>query len=509
MWCFSPVRLLRSGGMTYVDAWNGEKLMVTTLIIKELMAIIRSPKFAGAFAVCAILMLLSVYVGINEYQASVRQFETAGRLTAQRVQQQTDWFGVTNRVHRAPNPLQIFASGLSYDIGRFSEINVEEGVKLRHSVYADDPLFAVFRIVDFTFIVQIILSLFAILFTYDAVCGEREDGTLRLVLANAVPRAHFIFAKCAGSWLGLVVPICVPIVLSMLLVVVAGVPLSGPEWAKLLTLIGASLLFFTFFIVVGVMISTLARRTAVSFLLSLVAWIAFVLVIPRAGVLAAGQLVSVPSVAEIEGRRDGFAKARWVEFQRQMAERWDERTADADSTLEMDGEQVWGWMEEDQRARTEIERGIDEFEGKLIADLRRSREVQERLGLSLSRFSPAAAYQLAAMSLAGTGLELKSRHEDAINEYRDGFKQFVEKKQEEYGLPNVVEVSITSEGSFNIQTSREGPGLDFGELPQFDAPHTTYAAALTPAITDLGLLAFYTIVAFAGAFVRFIRYDVR
>jgi ABC-type transport system involved in multi-copper enzyme maturation permease subunit len=483
--------------------------MLTTLIIKELKAIIQSPKFVGTFAVCAVLMFLSVYVGIREYQASVRQYETAGRLTEQRMQEQSSWHRVNNRAHRAPNPLQIFASGLSYDIGRFSEINAEEGVKLRHSVYSDDPIFAVFRFIDFAFIVQIVLSLFAILFTYDAVCGEREGGTLRLVLANAVPRAHYLFAKCAGAWLGLVVPICLPIILCVLLVVVSGVPMSLLHWAKLITLIGGSLLFFTFFIVAGVFISTLTRRSSVSFLLALVVWMAFVLVIPRAGVLAAGQLVSVPSVAEIEGRRDGFAKAQWSVFYDRMAKRWDVREDGSCPSGEMDDEELWGWMEVEDSLRKEVEREIDAFESKLAADLRRRREAQERLGLSLGRFSPAAAYQLAAMSLAGTGIELKSRYEDALSEYRERFKQFIEKKQEESGHAGGIMISITSEGGFDINQSREGPGLDFGELPRFDAPQTTYAAALAPAVTDLGLLAFYTVVAFAGAFVRFIRYDVR
>ena len=39
--------------------------MLTTLIIKELKAIIQSPKFVGTFAVCAVLMILSVYIGIR------------------------------------------------------------------------------------------------------------------------------------------------------------------------------------------------------------------------------------------------------------------------------------------------------------------------------------------------------------------------------------------------------------------------------------------------------------
>ena len=84
--------------------------------------------------------------------------------------------------------MQIFASGVNNDIGRLSNISTWTEVKLRQSTYSDDSLFALFRFIDFTFIVQVVLSLFAILFTYDTINGERESGTLKLAFSNAVPR---------------------------------------------------------------------------------------------------------------------------------------------------------------------------------------------------------------------------------------------------------------------------------------------------------------------------------
>ncbi len=40
----------------------------------------------------------------------------------------------------------------------------------------DNPLPTLFPPLDLVFIVSIIMSLMAILFSYDAVCGEREKG---------------------------------------------------------------------------------------------------------------------------------------------------------------------------------------------------------------------------------------------------------------------------------------------------------------------------------------------
>ncbi|MEE8583230.1 MAG: ABC transporter permease subunit [Acidobacteriota bacterium] len=64
---------------------------------------------------------------------------------------------------------------------------------------------------------QIVLSLFAILFAYNAVSGEKEQGTLRLSFSNAVPRDSYILGKAAGSFLALAIPLLILILLGCLL----------------------------------------------------------------------------------------------------------------------------------------------------------------------------------------------------------------------------------------------------------------------------------------------------
>jgi ABC-type Na+ efflux pump permease subunit len=77
---------------------------------------------------------------------------------------------------------------------------------------------------DLMFIVQVVLSLFAILFTYDSICGEREAGTLKLNFANPIPRTSYIISKIVGSWLGLSIPLIIPMLLGLALVLVCGIP---------------------------------------------------------------------------------------------------------------------------------------------------------------------------------------------------------------------------------------------------------------------------------------------
>lgn len=165
--------------------------MLSLLIQKELKNILLSPKFVATFLVCSVLILISVYIGINEYQNAIVQYDASQEIARQDISQATSWGRVRNLLHREPTPMQIFVSGLHFDVGRLSTVADYQDIKLVRSPYSDETLFAIFRVIDFAFIVQIVLSLFAILFTYDAINGERESGTLKLAFANSVSRANY------------------------------------------------------------------------------------------------------------------------------------------------------------------------------------------------------------------------------------------------------------------------------------------------------------------------------
>lgn len=487
--------------------------MFATLVRKELRAVILSPKFVATFAVLSVLLLLSVYIGIQEYQEGVTQYEAATKISEQRILEQTSWHSIYDKSYRAVDPMQVFVSGLGYDIGRWSEVSADNSIKLRNSAYSDDPVFAVFRVVDFAFIVQVVFALFAILFTYDAINGEREQGTLRMVFANAVPRAQYLVAKCVGSWLGLVVPVCIPILLSLLLVILFKVPLTDGDWVKVILLVGISILYITLFIVLGVFISSLTKRSSASFLLSLVVWVALVLIIPRASVMAAGQIVQVPQRAEIEAQRDGFAQDRWAQFYNEMEERLLEVfDPDAEETGDdevFDEEAMWARMKAEDASRKVVQAEIEEFEARLLEDWRHRKESQQRLGLTLSRFSPASVYQLAAMSLAGTDLSMKPRYESALKQYRKEFNTFIDEKQSQSGQVGGVMIQIGSEEGVKISTSRDNDGLDLSGRPTFTPPKQRLSEVVQPVVADIGLLAFGIMFCFVGAFVSFNRNDLR
>ena len=84
--------------------------MLSLLIQKELKNILLSPKFVATFAVCSILILMSIYIGIQEYNNSVIQYEANQEIARQTMSEATSWMSVRNIIHRAPTPMQIFVS---------------------------------------------------------------------------------------------------------------------------------------------------------------------------------------------------------------------------------------------------------------------------------------------------------------------------------------------------------------------------------------------------------------
>jgi len=488
--------------------------MLAAIVRKELKSILLSPKFPATFGICSLLLLLSTWVGVREYRAAAAQVASARQLVDQEQREATSWADLGNRVFRDPDPLQVFVAGVNNDIGRLSNVNSQEGIKLVHSVYSDDPIFAVFRFIDFAFIVQVVLSLLAVLFTYDAINGEREGGTLALTLSNAVPRAHYIGGKFLGVWLGLVVPLAVPVLLSVLMVMLSGIPFHTDAWLRFAVLVGTSLLYFTFFVLLGVLISALTRRSNTSFLLSLVAWIALVLIIPRAGVMAAGQLIRVPTVAEVDGQVAAYSKDRWGQYLHRMEDRWRERNAPMQGMNEAErdayrDQHQWQWLEEDDAGRKDVQRDIDGQAARFAEDQRNRAGEQVRLGFMLSRFSPASSYQLAAMKLAGTDVSLKSQYEDAMQAYRRLFNEYRDKKIGESGGGGGIRITVDSERGFTFSAPREAGMLDLGDMPRFAVPVFGPGDYVLPALADCGLLAIAGLLALGGSVLAFMKSDVR
>ncbi|MEE9169414.1 MAG: ABC transporter permease [bacterium] len=471
--------------------------MIILIIEKELREIIGSTKFAISYGVCALLILLTFYIGARNYQVSTAQYDAAKKENIRQMEGLTDWMAVRNhRIFLPPQPLATLVSGISNDIGRTIEVRGRGELTAQDSRYNDEPIYAAFRFLDLDFIFQIVLSLFAILFTYDAINGEKERGTLRLTFANAVPRFKFILGKILGSFLALGIPLLVPVLLGCLLLIILGVPLSGSDWLRLALVITAGLLYFGVFLTLSVFASSLTKRSASSFLMLLVIWIFAVLIIPRSAVLLAGRAVDVPSVDEIASQKNRFQAQVWQEDREKMNTFRPTVTDDGQKMVEEFNQFM-------QERADEREKKILEFAGRLNEERRNRQRQQELLAFSLARISPAASFSLAAANLAGTSIGLQQHFIDEATAYQRVYAQFMKEKT---GMNLGGHVMM-----FRMQAGEEEEPepIDPHELPGFDYREVQLGKTVGDMMIDFGILALFNVVFFAGAFVAFLKYDLR
>ena len=354
----------------------------------------------------------------------------------------------------APNPLAIFARGLDDAMTRSFEVSVI-GIEARAGQASGTIIYSFFPAPDFLYVVRVVLSLVALLFGFDQVSREREQGTLKLVLGSSVSRAKVLSGKWIGNFLSLAVPfLLVTLLGSALLMLDRNVHFSSGQLWRLALILALSLLYLGFFLSLGMLVSALTRRAATSVVILLFLWSLFVFIIPNLGTLLARQFVNVPSVRALSEKREQ-TWTREVLLGISKGGNW----ADHMRTISSENDQ----LEQDYRLKFD----------RLV-----------RLSRDINRISPAASFLDAASEIAGTGIGEESRLKREVIRYKD----------------SIIDQLITDQGS----------GKRDAQYPAFlYKPRPLAEIFAGGALFDTAWLVFFNILSFAVAYVAFVRYDVR
>ncbi len=469
--------------------------MLRDVITKEIQDTIMSPRFVFTFLLCTILVLLSVYTGINNYLADQKEYSAAIALNKKNLESQSNYFALGQfgvKINKKPQVLSTVVTGVEEAVGRVANVNIAYDPSLVESKYSSNPVFAVFGALDLSFIVKIVLSLFAILFTYDAIVGEKERGTLKLALSNRIPRDTLILGKAIGGFISLLIPLIIPLVLGMLvLMIYPNVSLSGGDWGRIGLICMMFLLYLSVFFTLGLFISTRTSRSSTSFLILLFIWVTFVTIIPKAAVMTAAQVKRIPSVHEITAQKDAFLQEIQKEAmttQRQYFK--DNPRPEEEAKKAQWNEEVKKWLEEFQQG---LLAKIDEKNAAIERDYQVKLRGQQRLAINLSRISPASALMFSCMSLARTGISEHERFLNSIKTYKPIFSKWISAK--------MMRTLNMGDG--------EQPKPELDDMPQMDFMAERLGDSFKRILPDLILMIFLIILFFVGAYVSFLRYDVR
>ncbi len=476
--------------------------MLRTIIEKEARDLLTSTKFVASFLACTALILLAFYVGATNYKISRAQHAASQAENMRQMEGLTSWLELRNhRIFLPPQPLEALVTGISNDIGRTAEVRSRGEIIPEDSRFNEDPIFAVFRFLDLNFVFTIVLSLFAILLGYDAISGEKERGTLKLSFSNAVPRSTYLLGKFFGSFITLSTALLIALSLGCLMLPILGVNLSGDEWSRLALIILTGLLYFGAFLTLSIFVSSRTVNTSSSFLALLVIWLGATLISPRAATLLAGRAVDVPSVDEIAAQKATFGRQLWKEFRDGMKE-FSSPSDVSDTDIQLVMQRFNEFMDSLTNIR---DSKMDVFTERLNEERKNKQRKQQALAFNLARISPAASLSLANSALAGTSLELQNRFYDEGTVYRKGFNAFLKEKT---GI-NVGGRMIIMTTDDDEDENEKPKVIDATELPKFNFQTASITESLETAVVDMGILALFNLLFFAGALFSFTRYDVR
>ena len=312
------------------------------------------------------------------------------------------------------------------------------------------------------------------------------------MFSNAIPRDKFILGKIIGSYTALIIPLLIPILAGCLLLLIMNIPMTGEDWFKLFLILIAGFLLFGVFINLSVFLSTIVQRSSSSFLLLLVVWIMFILIIPKVAVMIAGRAVDVPSVDEINSKKNQYAQQISREFMNKMSNFKASPSADIMKEFQK-------FMEKNNTERDDKMKALTE---KLNQERRNKQDVQENLAFTLSRISPSASYSFVTAELAGTSLNLVRNYREQAENYQKTFAKFQTDK-----------TGGTTGGGMTFVIRTEGdnkpPEIKPSELPKFEFTQPRLSGSLSSSLSDIGLLFIFNLIFFGASYMRFLKFDLR
>lgn len=268
--------------------------MIRLIAFKDFYTNLISSRFIVGLLLCLVLIPFSIIINLNEYENTMRIYQIDKTEAEKKMKEVRVYSALRPQIVKPPDPMHIFCKGISQNIG--NKVNIRLGdIPLfaeGNAATRDNPLLNAFLTFDFVTMLAILLALFAMLFSYDIIPREREDGTLKLIFTNQIKRGTFLLGKLIGSWLTLFPLLVICFLIAILFILFSPVvSFSGTDWVNIILIFIISILYAMFFTILAALISSLVRHSTQSIIIGLFAWTVFLFVIPNMAVYGSKNLV--------------------------------------------------------------------------------------------------------------------------------------------------------------------------------------------------------------------------
>jgi ABC-type transport system involved in multi-copper enzyme maturation permease subunit len=406
-----------------------------------------------------------------------------------------------------PSPLSIFSQGLDNRMPYKVKTSRDGQYTIEYAT--PDRKEDLMGKIDFAYIVVIVLSILALVFTFNAISGDKESGVFRAVLSNPVLRRQILMTKLIGNYIVFSIPFLFSMLIALLVIYYSNlIPIFSTKiFPSILVIIGISMLFLFALFNLGLWMSAFARSSTLSINILILIWILLGLVIPKVSPIISEAIYPVESTSVFEVKKKSIYQNMIREQEKEEGELYESiRTRLRPETSGISSDWTDINTEYDEQVapiREKWELAIASEIDKLTVDYNLRCKKQNRIAKIISSLSIVNSANNLMAEFSATGY---SEADNFLNQA----KQFQNNVQQNLYDKFVYKIYKTG-GSTMSQMSAVGEfDANKAPVPLLDNyKHVSLSEAFQQNWSDIMLIGFYCLLFFVAAFVCFIRFDVR
>lgn len=202
---------------------------------------------------------------------------------------------------RLKHPLSLFDFGMESFSGNavFLEAHKQNTVNFSEASFSTGLLR--FGEISMAILLQVLLPLLIFFLGFASVATERENGTLKITLAQGASWKEILFGKSLGLMgLSLMFFLPVALVTLLLLFITAEAPLTASEWLRYTGTVISYLLFFQVISIITVLVSAFSKTSKDALIKLLGLWLFFIVLLPRTTQALGSYFYPSPAKVEFE-----------------------------------------------------------------------------------------------------------------------------------------------------------------------------------------------------------------
>ncbi|MDR0566877.1 MAG: ABC transporter permease [Prevotellaceae bacterium] len=461
------------------------------IILHELQQFIYGLRLPIALAIVLLMFAASAITYISEYKENVKAYRELTDNQEKELRKRADnatQVAIKNREYQLPPRNNGFIS----DCGELNMPNTFvytafNRLLLWSNISKDNPLIMPSSRISWGFVLVALFSFLAIIFSFDAVSGEKESRTLALCLSHPVKRSHILLGKFVAINLLLAVFAVVGVLVALAILMLSpSVSITGETFSE----IGLFLLFVVFFMgsmsAVGLFASVMCSSSSISLLTSVSLWLVFLIAVPNFAGTVGMAALPVEKINVMQAKME--AKRVEIENSITYPSKWSSNGSDP--------------FYPPHEIRATMQMAFDKNEGDFWGERYAAQFRQTETMRRWTWISPLAVFEYGMEALLDGGYARLRRNYGDLQSFKIQYLQWFK------------DIDMKDDKSPHWYNPKEDYSMTrkpvaYEDIPQFVESPTSIAERLAETLKYLMVMLAYMGVMFTLAIGRFNRYDVR